>query len=158
MDPCILYISYTSKIIIIRNQVFCLVQIEKVCLETNVDYYDFWKIHQFNENSQKLFLLLQYDKKLRLKDPTLRVKKMYKKIQILNFLMPMSPTGNRQVSTKNVSPFGPAVWPAKGNIYTNVLFYYINCIIKTQILNGENYKVASRMQQIFDQFMTFYSL
>ena len=27
---------------------------------------------------------------------------------------------------KNVSPFDPAVWPAIGNIYTNVLFYYID--------------------------------
>ena len=26
---------------------------------------------------------------------------------------------------KNFSPFGPAVWPAIGNIYMNVLFYYI---------------------------------
>ena len=25
-----------------------------------------------------------------------------------------------------VSPFGPAVWPTRGNIYTNVLFYYID--------------------------------
>ena len=27
---------------------------------------------------------------------------------------------------KNFSPFGPAVWPAIGNIYTNVLFFYCN--------------------------------
>ena len=36
----------------------------------------------------------------------------------------MSPPGHLGVSTKNVSPIGPAVWPAIGNIYTNVLFYY----------------------------------
>ena len=30
------------------------------------------------------------------------------------------------VSTKNFSPIGLAVWPAIGNIYTNVLFYYCN--------------------------------
>ena len=28
------------------------------------------------------------------------------------------------MSTKNVSLIGRAVWPAIGNIYTNVLFYY----------------------------------
>ena len=27
---------------------------------------------------------------------------------------------------KKISPFGPAVWPARGNIYMNVLFYYID--------------------------------
>ena len=26
---------------------------------------------------------------------------------------------------KKFSPNGPAVWPAIGNIYTNVLFYYV---------------------------------
>jgi len=30
------------------------------------------------------------------------------------------------VPSQNVSPFGPAVWPAIGNIYGNVLFYYID--------------------------------
>ena len=25
---------------------------------------------------------------------------------------------------KYFSPFGPAVWPARGNIYMNILFYY----------------------------------
>ena len=29
------------------------------------------------------------------------------------------------MSTKKFSLFGPAVWLAIGNIYTNVLFYYI---------------------------------
>ena len=29
------------------------------------------------------------------------------------------------MSTKNFSPIGPAVWPAIGNIYMTVLFYYI---------------------------------
>ena len=39
------------------------------------------------------------------------------------------------VSTKKFNPFDPAVWPAiytslagYGNIYTNVLFYYIDRI------------------------------
>ena len=32
------------------------------------------------------------------------------------------------VSTKKFNPFDPAVWPAIGNIYTNVLFYYIDRI------------------------------
>ena len=35
-------------------------------------------------------------------------------------LLPIYPL----VTTKNVSPFGPAVWPAIGNIYMTVLFYY----------------------------------
>ena len=30
------------------------------------------------------------------------------------------------VPSKSFSPFGPAVWPAIHNIYTNVLFYYID--------------------------------
>ena len=30
------------------------------------------------------------------------------------------------MSTKNVSLIGRAVWPAIGNIYTNVLFYYLD--------------------------------
>ena len=33
------------------------------------------------------------------------------------------------MSSKNVSPFGPAVWPDIGNIYTNVLFYYIDLLL-----------------------------
>ena len=37
------------------------------------------------------------------------------------------------MSKKNFSPIGPAVWPAIGNIYTNVLFYYID-ILKTTII------------------------
>ena len=38
----------------------------------------------------------------------------------------MSPPGHPWVSKKNFIPIGPAVWPAIGNIYTNVLFYYID--------------------------------
>ena len=30
---------------------------------------------------------------------------------------------------KKCQPNGPAVWPAKDNIYTNVLFYYIDIVI-----------------------------
>ena len=37
------------------------------------------------------------------------------------------------VSTKNFSPFGPAVWPARGNIL-NVLFYYIDIPIRLKII------------------------
>ena len=33
------------------------------------------------------------------------------------------------MSTKNFSPFGPAVWADVGNIYMNVLFYYIDIYI-----------------------------
>ena len=38
----------------------------------------------------------------------------------------MLPPGYPWVPSKKFSPFGPAVWPAKGNIQTNVLFYYID--------------------------------
>ena len=34
-----------------------------------------------------------------------------------------TPPGHPWMSTKKFSPFGPAVWPAIGDIYTNVLFY-----------------------------------
>ena len=33
------------------------------------------------------------------------------------------------MSTKNFSPIGPAVWPVIGNIYINVLFYYIDLFV-----------------------------
>jgi len=44
------------------------------------------------------------------------------------------------VSTKNVSPFGPAIWPAIGKIYKymNVLFYYIEIyrVTKKSVICG----------------------
>ena len=51
--------------------------------------------------------------------------------QILNKNLEFSKeknSGYSRVPSKNVSPFGPAVWQAIGNIYiyTNVLFYYID--------------------------------
>ena len=54
-------------------------------------------------------------------------KKKNEKIKILKknksfFNIPRQPLSVH----KNVSPFGSAVWPAKGNININVLFYYIN--------------------------------
>ena len=30
------------------------------------------------------------------------------------------------INNKKISPFGPAVWLARGNIYKNVLFYYMD--------------------------------
>ena len=45
----------------------------------------------------------------------------------------MSPPGHPWVSTKNFRPIGPAVWPAIGNIYTNVLFYYLDCQISLPV-------------------------
>ena len=36
------------------------------------------------------------------------------------------------MSTKNVSPFGPAVWPAVDNIFINVLFYCLEEDINIQ--------------------------
>ena len=53
------------------------------------------------------------------------------KKKVIEFFEPMSPPGYPWVSTKNVSPFVPAVWPAIGNMHTNVLlYYYINIYIK----------------------------
>ena len=36
--------------------------------------------------------------------------------------LPMSSPSHPWVSTKKFSPFGPTVWPARGNIFTNVLY------------------------------------
>ena len=49
-------------------------------------------------------------------------KQFLKKIKFYFFkpAIPRAPMG----ALKNVSPFGPAVWPAIGKIYTNVLFLY----------------------------------
>ena len=38
------------------------------------------------------------------------------------------PQATHECPLKNVSPFGPAVWPTRGNIYMNVLFYYIRIL------------------------------
>ena len=46
----------------------------------------------------------------------------------------MSLPGYSKVLSKNVSPFGPDFWPAIGNIYTNVLFYYIDILIFSNLL------------------------
>ena len=46
--------------------------------------------------------------------------KGFKKIE---FFKRMSTPSHPCVSTKKISPFGPAVWPARGNIHTNVLFF-----------------------------------
>ena len=35
----------------------------------------------------------------------------------------MLPQGYPWASSKEISPFGPAVWQALGNIYSNVMFY-----------------------------------
>ena len=58
-----------------------------------------------------------------------------KKSIFLAFVTPGAPMG----SLKKFSPFGPAVWPAIGNIYTNVLF--IEC---------------SRKKRQMIKFLTFY--
>ena len=42
--------------------------------------------------------------------------------------------GTRGFSQKKFSPFGPAVCPATGNIYTNVLFYYTDRIKGTVVV------------------------
>ena len=47
-----------------------------------------------------------------------------KKMNIFfNFLAYVTPRFS-WIPSKNVSPFGPAVWPTRGNIYTNILFYH----------------------------------
>jgi len=43
------------------------------------------------------------------------------------YINPEVPIGSlNKISQTNVSPFGPAVWPAIDNICMNVLFYYID--------------------------------
>ena len=44
-------------------------------------------------------------------------------------LLPILPQGYPWVPSKNISPFGSAVWPAIRNIYKNVLFYYIDKLL-----------------------------
>ena len=51
-------------------------------------------------------------------------KKKFRKIKFWIFFSLCHPW----VSTKNFSPIGPVVWPAIGNIYTNVLFNYIDLL------------------------------
>ena len=48
----------------------------------------------------------------------------------IGFFILKHPAGT-PVSTQKLSPFGPAVWPAIGDIYkyTNVLFYYIDWVV-----------------------------
>ena len=51
------------------------------------------------------------------------LKKMVKKNQFfLAYNTPRPPMSNHN----NFSPFGPAVWPALGNTYMNVVFYHID--------------------------------
>ena len=50
--------------------------------------------------------------------------------------------GTPKCPQKKSRPIGPAVWPAIGNIYiyTNVLFYYVDYIIKcvfNYVISGE---------------------
>ena len=47
------------------------------------------------------------------------------KIKYSNFLSYVTPRLPMSVHNK-FSPFSPAVWPARGNIYVIVLFYYLN--------------------------------
>jgi len=47
---------------------------------------------------------------------------------------------------KKFSPFDPAVWPARGNIYTNVLFYFIDTSYPTILLFQEGYKLEVAMK------------
>ena len=57
----------------------------------------------------------------KLSERPVKKKNIFKKI-LHKFVIPRLPMS----AYKNVNPFGPAVWPARGNIYTNVLFHYIN--------------------------------
>jgi len=49
----------------------------------------------------------------------------YGENQIIEFFSLYGSPGIPLGSLKNVSPFGPAVRPSIGKIYTNVLFYYM---------------------------------
>ena len=50
--------------------------------------------------------------------------------------------------TKNFSPIGPAIWSAIGDIYINVLFYYIDLTIIKEIRGkkGENVRITNLIQ------------
>ena len=53
------------------------------------------------------------------------------------------------MSTKNFNPSGPAVWPAIGNIYTNVLFYFIDSnVVQPSRVSNRN-SVARNLAQLF---------
>ena len=70
----------------------------------------------------------------------------------------MSPPGHPWVSTKNFSPINLAVWPAIGNIYTNVLFYYIDneCIQREMSRTSLQFQLYTRFYQILPDFTRFY--
>ena len=53
----------------------------------------------------------------------------------------MIPPGYSWIPSKNISPFALAVWPAIGNMYTNVLFYYIE---------EDNIFIALQTMEIFE--------
>ena len=68
----------------------------------------------------------------------------------------MSPPGHPWVSTKNFSPIGPAVWPTIGNIYTNVLFYYIRLLAEGPgVARGKkNFKIKKKISNVFLAYVT----
>jgi len=67
------------------------------------------------------------------------------------------------VSKKNVSPIGPAVWPAIRNMYTNVFFYlYINLACLSVCLYPINVKTAEpiglvKIRELFLFCFTMYT-
>ena len=71
---------------------------------------------------------LFYDIEYKLEGPALPLKKKYWKNRLF---YPISPPGYSWVPPKNFSPFDPAVWPARGNIYMNVLFCYVERIYRS---------------------------
>ena len=56
----------------------------------------------------------------------------------------MSSPGYSRVSSRNVRPFGPAVWPATGNMYWRFLFYYIDIIECRVYINKTKPGAATR--------------
>ena len=73
----------------------------------------------------------------------------------------MYPQGTHGFPVKEFQPFGPAVCPAIGNIYTNNFFYFINTLLfleqswLTELaeVNGEIYIVLHQIKGLNDKIL-----
>ena len=62
------------------------------------------------------------------------IKIISKKLLKIDLFLTCHPQATQECP-KNVNPFGQAVWPVIGNMYTNVLFYYIDMVFFNQSKN-----------------------
>ena len=67
----------------------------------------------------------------------------------------MSSPGYSRVSSRNVRSFGPAVWPATGNMYRRVLFYYIDIIECRVYINKTKPGAATRWVYFYKFYCLF---